>query len=75
MAKLCPVSGKKKYQSNGDALGWASNYLSRFDGPSFLRAYKCPHCGSWHLTKLRTYVSFPTSSGQQRTEPVADNAS
>lgn len=55
--RVCETSGKIKYKSEGDAAGWAVNYLSspklRFaqDMPDMLRPYKCPQCGSWHLTK------------------------
>jgi hypothetical protein len=55
--RVCETTGKIKYRSNGDAAGWAAHYLSspklRFSQnlPDKLRPYRCPDCGTWHLTK------------------------
>ena len=43
--KKCPVSSKRKYHSKLDAL------LANADKPLMARAYLCPHCDMWHLTK------------------------
>jgi hypothetical protein len=41
-----PCTGKRRYQSQGDALDAAM-----IAGVERQRsAYRCPHCGCWHLT-------------------------
>lgn len=41
--------GKKyAYPSKGVALSCAAKRVGR--GAGFLRVYKCPYCGMWHLT-------------------------
>jgi hypothetical protein len=49
----CPVTGKRKYETEGEgeALATAAHQIASNDAPKDLRAYRCPHCESWHLTK------------------------
>ena len=54
----CESTGKACYLSKGHALGAALNRAVKGGQP--LRAYKCPDCGFWHMTKQVT-----TKEGQQ----------
>jgi hypothetical protein len=47
----CPVSGKRKYVSEGEALATAAHQISTNNAPKDLRPYFCSWCDSWHLTK------------------------
>lgn len=47
----CPVSGKRKYDSERDALATAAHQISTNNAPENLKAYQCQWCESWHLTK------------------------
>jgi len=47
----CPVSGKRKYASEAEALATASHQLATANTPKELRAYLCSWCDAWHLTK------------------------
>ena len=47
----CPVSGKRKYASEGEALATASHQIASANAPKELRAYLCSWCDAWHLTK------------------------
>jgi hypothetical protein len=47
----CPVSGKRKYATEGEALATAAHQIATANAPSELRAYRCNWCDSWHLTK------------------------
>jgi hypothetical protein len=47
----CPVSGKRKYATEGEALATAAHQIETSNAPKDLRAYMCSWCGSWHLTK------------------------
>jgi hypothetical protein len=47
----CPVTGKRKYASQGQALATASHQIAAANAPKDLRAYVCSWCRSWHLTK------------------------
>jgi hypothetical protein len=47
----CPVTGKRKYDTEGEALATAAHQIATHDAPKDLRAYLCPHCETWHLTK------------------------
>ena len=47
----CPVSGKRKYASEGEALATASHQIATANAPKELRAYLCSWCDAWHLTK------------------------
>lgn len=49
----CPETNKSAYRTRGEALEWARRQpapRSRAFTPPH-RAYVCPHCGHWHLTK------------------------
>jgi len=47
----CPVSGKRKYDTEGEALATAAHQIEVSNAPKDLRAYLCSWCNSWHLTK------------------------
>jgi hypothetical protein len=47
----CPVSGKRKYASEGEALATAKHQIETTNAPKDLRAYLCSWCNAWHLTK------------------------
>ena len=47
----CPVTGKNKYATEGEALQTAAHQIATNDAPKGLRPYLCPYCESWHLTK------------------------
>ena len=47
----CPVTGKRKYDTEGEALSTAAHQISTNDAPKDLRAYMCSYCDAWHLTK------------------------
>jgi hypothetical protein len=47
----CPVSGKRKYWSEGEALATAAHQIAAAGAPKELRAYRCSWCDAWHLTK------------------------
>lgn len=42
---------KIRYESESDALARAAR--SAYHGAPLLRAYKCPYCDGWHLTKRK----------------------
>jgi hypothetical protein len=47
----CPVSGKRKYGTEGEALATAAHQIATANAPKDLRAYRCSWCDGWHLTK------------------------
>jgi hypothetical protein len=47
----CPVTAKRKYQTEGEALATAAHQIATNNAPEDLRAYLCAYCESWHLTK------------------------
>jgi hypothetical protein len=47
----CPVTGKRKYSTEGEALATAAHQIETSNAPKHLRAYMCSWCESWHLTK------------------------
>jgi hypothetical protein len=47
----CPVSGKRKYASEREALATAAHQVAVANAPKELRAYLCSWCEAWHLTK------------------------
>ena len=47
----CPVSGKRKYATEGEALATAAHQIETSNAPKSLRAYICSWCDSWYLTK------------------------
>jgi hypothetical protein len=50
-ASKCPVSGKRKYATEGAALATAKHQVAIAGAPMELRAYRCNWCHAWHLTK------------------------
>jgi hypothetical protein len=46
----CPVTAKRKYASEGEALATAAHQTATNNAPD-LQAYLCPWCDAWHLTK------------------------
>ncbi len=49
--RTCPVSGKRIYSTEREAIATASHRMSdRQSAPNQLRTYKCLYCGAWHLT-------------------------
>lgn len=52
MPKPCRRSGgKRKFATHEQALIRAGEVAGRNGMPSVLGAYKCPHCGWYHITK------------------------
>jgi hypothetical protein len=47
----CPVSGKRKYANEREALATAAHQIAAARAPKELRAYRCSWCEAWHLTK------------------------
>ena len=47
----CPVSGKRKHATQGEALATAAHQIATTNAPKDLRAYLCTWCDAWHLTK------------------------
>jgi hypothetical protein len=47
----CPVTGKRKYATEGEALATAAHQIATGNAPKELRAYLCSWCDAWHLTK------------------------
>ena len=50
-ASKCPVTGKRKYATEGAALATAKHQIATSDAPRELHAYRCNWCRAWHLTK------------------------
>lgn len=47
----CPVTGKRMYPTEGDALATARHQITSHAAPKELRPYLCIYCEAWHLTK------------------------
>jgi hypothetical protein len=47
----CPVTGKRQYATEGEALATAAHQIATANAPKDLRPYLCSWCDSWHLTK------------------------
>jgi hypothetical protein len=47
----CPVTGKRQYASEGEALATAAHQIATANAPKGLRAYRCSWCDGWHITK------------------------
>ncbi|MGA7914717.1 MAG: hypothetical protein WCA00_05735 [Candidatus Acidiferrales bacterium] len=47
----CPVTGKRKYATEGEALATAAHQIATANASKDLRAYQCSWCEAWHLTK------------------------
>lgn len=48
-------AGKKVYFDKIDALVTANKRLQRGTNTNYLRAYQCPKCKFWHLTKTKVH--------------------
>jgi hypothetical protein len=47
-----PCETKARYSCKADAISVAAGAMKRKrNRPKMLRAYECPHCSGWHLTK------------------------
>jgi len=42
---------KDLYRTRDEAQAYAVYFRTRLGTPEPLRSYRCPGCGSWHLTK------------------------
>jgi hypothetical protein len=49
----CPVTGKRKYATEGEALATAAYQIATANAPKDLRAYRCSWCNAWHITKTQ----------------------
>ncbi len=49
----CRETGKIPYKSEAHALKWARKIKKKGVIVSNLNAYKCEHCGKWHLGHRR----------------------
>ena len=47
----CPVTGKRRYTTEGEALSTAAHQIATTHAPKDLHPYRCSWCGDWHLTK------------------------
>jgi hypothetical protein len=50
---LCEATGKTQYPERNEALLALRRLLNSPRGRPERKAYHCPHCGLWHLTKIR----------------------
>jgi len=57
----CPVTGKRKYATEGEALSTAAHQIAIANAPK-LRTYRCQWCDAWHLTK----AAGKTKSGRTK---------
>ena len=62
----CPVTGKRQYATEGEALATASHQIATGNAPKNLRPYLCTWCQAWHLTK-----SDPAKQGSAHADQVA----
>src|SRR5437868_9912305 len=46
----CPVTGKRKYSTEGEALSTAAHQIPTADAPK-PRSYRCQWCDAWHSTQ------------------------
>lgn len=53
LQRKCPKTGKRRYKESLDVL------LDNDRNPRHIRAYLCPHCGSWHGTSKPEMVKAP----------------
>lgn len=61
----CPVTGKRKYATEGEALSTAAHQIATANAPKDLRAYFCSWCDSWHLTKNQPTDRKRSSRGRK----------
>jgi hypothetical protein len=62
----CPVSGKRQYATEREALDTAAHQIATTNAPKDLRAYLCTWCTSWHLTKNASPEGKPEAKRQIR---------
>lgn len=48
----CPVTGKRSFRTELEALELAS-YWAHINSSEYGYAYPCEHCGDYHLTRLK----------------------
>jgi len=56
-APKCPVTGKRQYPTEGEALATAAHQIANANASKDLRPYRCSWCDSWNAgraTKVRT---------------------
>jgi len=78
----CPVTGKRQYATEGEALATAAHQIATANAPKDLRAYLCSWCDAWHITKIRqirkgSHVASSLSTSRRHTRnsrPVASLA-
>ena len=58
----CPVTGKRRYATEGEALSTAAHQIATAGAPKDLRSYHCDWCDSWHLTKNQRKPAKPRRS-------------
>ena len=63
MQTKLPCHSKRKYKTEGDAAVSASRAMHN-GRASYLRVYRCPHCGNYHLTKQRAIAGMPHGQPQ-----------
>jgi hypothetical protein len=52
--KICPTTGKRMYESEGEARATAAHQMSQKSAPAQLKTYRCLYCDAWHLTSKET---------------------
>lgn len=52
----CP-SGKQAYPTKNRAMSHVPKITRKPWKPRGFRAYQCPHCRQWHLTKAKVIVA------------------
>ena len=64
-------SGKDRHDSEADAYAAASRRAgNRHDKPAALRAYLCPECHGWHLTKQVEDAALGRTAADNRPDEV-----
>lgn len=53
-ARICQTSGKQAFATEREARDAIASRRQRERKPTPSRAYRCPHCGAWHLTSKIT---------------------
>ena len=63
----CPVTGKRRYSTEGDAMATAAHQIATSpDAPKTLEAYRCSWCNDWHLTKGANKEPAPRGKGRRK---------
>jgi hypothetical protein len=66
----CPVNGKRKYGSFGDAV--AALDAIEVGKQATGRAYQCEHCEAWHITRKFFEAIKTRARGKQRKRLVVE---